>query len=72
MTLFKKLFFLILLFGGLTVSVNSQAAESLDRIKAVVNTHVITQQQLSEQIEFTRQQLQAENKRINTFPLAST
>ncbi|MES2141740.1 MAG: peptidylprolyl isomerase [Pseudomonadota bacterium] len=69
MTLFKKLFFLILLFGGLTVSVNSQAAESLDRIKAVVNTHVITQQQLSEQIEFTRQQLQAENKPIPSATL---
>ena len=69
MTLFKKLFFLILLFVGLTVIVNSQAAESLDRIKAVVNNHVITQQQLSEQIAFTRQQLQAENKPIPSATL---
>lgn len=57
-----KVFFLSILFSGLII--NCKAAETLDRIVAVVNTHVITQQQLSEQTEFMRQQLQAENKPI--------
>lgn len=63
MNLLKKVFFL-LISSSLIIAANSQATETLDRIKAVVNTHVITQQQLSEQIEFTRQQLHAENKPI--------
>ncbi len=63
MSLLKKVFFL-LISSGLIIAANSQATETLDRIKAVVNTHVITQQQLSEQIAFTRQQLHAENKPI--------
>ncbi|MDQ8039373.1 MAG: peptidylprolyl isomerase [Rickettsiella sp.] len=63
MNFVKKVFFLFILFNSLLITVNSKAVE-LDRIIAVVNTHVITEQQLFEQIEFTRQQLQAENKPI--------
>ena len=60
----KKIFPFILLLSSLLILSTSQAAETLDRIVAVVNTKVITQQQLSEQIELMRQQLQAENKPI--------
>ena len=63
---FKKFVPLVILFSSLLVSMTSHAAETLDRIVAVVNTHVITQQQLNEQIELTRQQAQAENKPISS------
>ncbi|BBB15786.1 chaperone SurA [Candidatus Rickettsiella viridis] len=62
---FKKFVSLVILLSSLLVSMAS-AAETLDRIVAVVNTHVITQQQLNEQIELARQQAQAENKPIPT------
>jgi peptidyl-prolyl cis-trans isomerase SurA len=60
----KKFIPLFILLSSLLVSVTNNAAETLDRIVAVVNTHVITQQQLNEQIELARQQAQAENKPI--------
>lgn len=63
MDLFKRIFPLIILLSSLLFSTTTQAAiETLDRIVAVVNNSVITQQQLAEQIEMTRQQLQAEKK----------
>lgn len=62
MDLFKKIFPLIILLSNLLSPAVLQAAETLDRIVAVVNNSVITQQQLAEQIEMTRQQRRAENK----------
>ncbi len=62
----KKIFPFIILFSSLLIVVTSTVAETLDRIVAVVNNKVITQQQLAEQIELTRQQLQAENKPITS------
>lgn len=66
MTHFKKVFPVLMLLSSLLTLATSQAAETLDRIVAVVNTKVITQQQLSEQIKLTRQQWQAENKPITS------
>jgi peptidyl-prolyl cis-trans isomerase SurA len=62
MDLFKKIFPFIILLSNLLSPAVLQAAEALDRIVAVVNNSVITQQQLAEQIKVTRQQRQAENK----------
>ncbi len=62
MDLFKKIFPLIILLSNLLSPAVLQAAETLDCIVAVVNNSVITQQQLAEQIEMTRQQRRAENK----------
>lgn len=62
----KKFFFLILSLSSLSASI-THATETLDRIVAVVNTHVITQQQLNEQIELSHQQWRAENKPIPSF-----
>ncbi len=62
MDLFKKIFPLIILLSNLLSPTVLQAAETLDRIVAVVNNSVITQQQLAEQIEMTRQQRLAGNK----------
>jgi peptidyl-prolyl cis-trans isomerase SurA len=62
MDLFKKIFPLILLLSNLLSPSVLQAVETLDRIVAVVNNSVITQQQLTEQIEMTHQQRLAENK----------
>ena len=66
MSRLKKIFPLIILLSSLLITATAKAAETLDRIVAVVNTKVITQQQLAEQIELTRQQLQAENKPITS------
>lgn len=60
----KKVVPLIILLSSLLFFVTSKSAETLDSIVAVVNTHVITQQQLTEQMELSRQQWQAENKTI--------
>ncbi|MES2998640.1 MAG: peptidylprolyl isomerase [Pseudomonadota bacterium] len=65
----KKVFPLVILLSSLLVFMASHAAENLDRIVAVVNTHVITQQQLAEQIELARQQWHAENKLIPSASL---
>ncbi len=59
-------FFSIILLSSVLVSGISQAAESLDRIVAVVNTQAITQRQLNEQLELARQQRQAEHEPIPT------
>lgn len=61
MNLVKRIFFFILLSCILAIT-TAQAIEPLDRIVAIVNNNVITQQQLAEQIEVTRQQLQAQNQ----------
>ncbi|MGC1855087.1 MAG: peptidylprolyl isomerase [Candidatus Aquirickettsiella sp.] len=60
----KKIFPFIILFASLISAKPLYAIETLDRIVAVVNNGVITQQQLSEQIEMTRQQWLSENKSI--------
>jgi peptidyl-prolyl cis-trans isomerase SurA len=64
MDFLKKIFPFIILLASLVSAKSLYAIETLDRIVAVVNNSVITQQQLSEQIEMTRQQWQAENKSI--------
>ncbi|HEY2567664.1 MAG TPA: peptidylprolyl isomerase [Candidatus Aquirickettsiella sp.] len=60
----KKIFPFIILFSNLFFPKSLYAIETLDRIAAVVNNSVITQQQLSEHIEISRQQSLAENKPI--------
>jgi peptidyl-prolyl cis-trans isomerase SurA len=62
----KKFFPIIILLSSLLITASSQATETLDRIVAIVNNNVITQQQLSEQLELTRQQWQAENKPVTS------
>jgi peptidyl-prolyl cis-trans isomerase SurA len=69
MSPFKKVVLCSMLLSSLLVSEISHAVESLDRIVAVVNTSAITQQQLSEQIELTRQQWRVENKLIPSAPI---
>lgn len=64
MDFLKKIFPFIMLLSSLVSAKPLYAIETLDRIVAVVNNHVITQQQLSEQIEMTRQQWLSENKPI--------
>ncbi|WP_342220330.1 peptidylprolyl isomerase [Rickettsiella endosymbiont of Miltochrista miniata] len=64
MDFLKKIFPFIILLSCLVSAKPLYAIETLDRIVAVVNNHVITQQQLSEQIEMTRQQWLSENKPI--------
>lgn len=64
MDFLKKIFPLIILLVSLASPKAIYALEALDRIVAVVNNSVITQQQLNEQIEMMRQQWQAENKPI--------
>lgn len=64
MDFLKKIFPFLILLSSLAFSKALYAIETLDRIVAVVNTHVITQQQLHEQIKTTRQQWQSENKPI--------
>jgi peptidyl-prolyl cis-trans isomerase SurA len=64
MDFLKKFFPLIILLSSLVSPMAVHAIETLDRIVAVVNNHAITQQQLSEQIEMTRQQWQGEHKPI--------
>ncbi len=64
MDFLKKIFPFIILLSCLVSAKPLYAIETLDRIVAVVNNHVITQQQLSEQIEMTRQQWVSENKPI--------
>lgn len=64
MDFFKKIFPFIILLGTLLSATPVYAIETLDRIVAVVNNSVITQQQLTEQIELTRQQRLSENKPI--------
>jgi peptidyl-prolyl cis-trans isomerase SurA len=64
MDFLKKIFPFIILLGVLLSPPPLCAIETLDRIVAVVNNSVITQQQLSEQIEIKRQQWQSENKPI--------
>lgn len=64
MDFLKKIFPFIILLSSVFSSKPLYAIEPLDRIVAVVNNHVITQQQLSEQIEMTRQQWLSENKPI--------
>lgn len=69
MDFFKKTFLFIILLSSVFSPTSLYAIETLDRIVAVVNNSVITQQQLNEQIELSRQQSLAENKSI---PDAST
>lgn len=64
MDFLKKIFPFIILLSSVFSFKPLYAIEPLDRIVAVVNNHVITQQQLSEQIEMTRQQWLSENKPI--------
>lgn len=64
MDFLKKIFPFIILLSSVFSPKPLYAIEPLDRIVAVVNNHVITQQQLSEQIEMTRQQWLSENKPI--------
>lgn len=64
MDFLKKILPLFILLVSLVPSKPIYALETLDRIVAVVNNSVITQQQLNEQIEMMRQQWQAENKPI--------
>lgn len=64
MDFLKKIFPFIILLTSLVSANPLYAVETLDRIVAVVNKNVITQQQLSEQIEITRQQWLSENKPI--------
>lgn len=64
MDFLKKIFPFIILFSSVFSSTPLYAIESLDRIVAVVNNSAITQQQLSEHIEMSRQQSLAENRPI--------
>lgn len=64
MDFLKKIFPFIILLASLVSASPLYAVETLDRIVAVVNNNVITQQELSEQIEITRQQWLSENKPI--------
>lgn len=64
MDFLKKTFLFIILLSSVFSPTSLYAIETLDRIVAVVNNSVITQQQLNEQIELSRQQLLAENKSI--------
>ena len=64
MDFLKKIFPFIILLSSVFSATSLYAIETLDRIVAVVNNSVITQQQLSEHIEMSRQQLLAENKLI--------
>ncbi len=64
MDFFKKIFPFIILLSSFLSSTPLYAIETLDRIVAVVNNSVITQQQLTEQIELMRQQKLSENKPI--------
>jgi peptidyl-prolyl cis-trans isomerase SurA len=64
MDFLKKFFPLTLLLISVLTFKSIYALETLDQIVAVINNSVITQQQLNEQIEMTRQQWQAENKPI--------
>lgn len=64
MDLLKKIFPFIILLASLVAPKPIYAIETLDRIVAVINSSVITQQQLNEKIEMTQQQWQAENKPI--------
>ena len=64
MDFLKKIFPFIILLSSVFSPSPLYAIETLDRIVAVVNNSVITQQQLNEQIELARQQSLAENKSI--------
>ena len=64
MDFLKKIFPFIILLASLLSAKPLYAIETLDRIVAVVNNNVITQQQLGEQVEMTRQQWLSENKPI--------
>lgn len=64
MNFLKKTFPFIILLASLLAFKPLYALETLDRIVAVVNNSVITQQQLNEHIEMIRQQWQAQNKSI--------
>lgn len=64
MDFLKKIFPFIILLSSVFSPTSLYAIETLDRIVAVVNNSVITQQQLNEQIELSRQQALAENKPI--------
>jgi peptidyl-prolyl cis-trans isomerase SurA len=61
---YLKKFLLFILINSFLVFPLPTMGESLNRIIAIVNTHVITQQQLAEQIEITRQQDLAANKTL--------
>src|SRR5579862_1361089 len=63
---YLKKFLLFILLNSFLIFPLPTMAESLNRIIAIVNTHVITQQQLAEQIEITRQQDLAANKTLPT------
>lgn len=63
MSTFRKFCTVGFLFSSLLLNLPAQAAEqTLDRIVAIVNQHVITEQQLQEELEIARQTLQAQNK----------
>ncbi|MFZ0218889.1 MAG: peptidylprolyl isomerase [Candidatus Aquirickettsiella sp.] len=64
MDFLKKIFPFIILLASLISAKPLYAIETLDRIVAVVNNSVITQQQLNEHIEMTRQLWLSENKPI--------
>lgn len=64
MDFLKKIFPFIILLSSVFSSTPLYAIETLDRIVAVVNNSVITQQQLNEQIELSRQQSLAQNQSI--------
>lgn len=64
MDFLKKIFPFIILLSSFLAATPSYAIKTLDRIVAVVNNSVITEQQLTEQIELTRQQKLSENKSI--------
>lgn len=64
----KKYLPLVVLLNSLFVTSISHSAETLDQIVAIVNTHVITQQQLNEQVALARQQTPAQNKLILNQP----
>jgi len=64
MDFLKKIFPFIILLSSVFSPKSLYAIETLYRIVAVINNSVITQQQLSEHIEMSRQQSLAENKPI--------
>lgn len=64
MDFFKKIFPFIILFSSFLSPTPLYAIETLDRIVAVINNSVITEQQLTEQIELARQQKLSQNKPI--------
>lgn len=60
---FRIFFTIVFILSSFVANLAAQAAEqTLDRIVAVVNQHVITAQQLQEEFEIAQQTLQAQNK----------